>query len=36
MTQATQPQQRGILLSESALRQVKSLQDKQGKIYAYG
>ncbi|WP_341525102.1 iron-sulfur cluster assembly accessory protein [Nostoc sp. UHCC 0302] len=31
MTQATQPQQRGILLSESALRQVKLLQDKQGK-----
>ena len=30
MTQATQTQQRGILLSESALRQVKSLQDKQG------
>ena len=30
MTQATQTQQRGILLSEAALRQVKSLQDKQG------
>jgi iron-sulfur cluster assembly protein len=30
MTQATQTQQRGILLSVSALRQVKSLQDKQG------
>ncbi|MBD2343375.1 iron-sulfur cluster assembly accessory protein [Anabaena subtropica] len=30
MTQATQSQQRGILLSEAALRQVKSLQDKQG------
>ena len=31
MTQATQPQQRGILLSESALRQVKLLQERQGK-----
>jgi iron-sulfur cluster assembly protein len=30
MTQATQPQQRGIQLSESALRQVRSLRDKQG------
>ena len=30
MTQATQTQQRSILLSETALRQVKSLQDKQG------
>ncbi|BAZ86283.1 iron-sulfur cluster assembly accessory protein [Dolichospermum compactum] len=30
MTQATQTQQRGILLSDAALRQVKSLQDKQG------
>jgi iron-sulfur cluster assembly protein len=30
MTQATQSQQRGIQLSESALRQVKSLQQKQG------
>ncbi|MGM3306280.1 iron-sulfur cluster assembly accessory protein [Anabaena sp. WFMT] len=30
MTQATELQQRGILLSESALRQVKSLQGKQG------
>ena len=30
MTQATQTKQRGILLSEAALRQVKSLQDKQG------
>lgn len=30
MTQATQPQQRGILLSESALRQVTALRDKQG------
>ncbi|MBD2667433.1 iron-sulfur cluster assembly accessory protein [Richelia sinica FACHB-800] len=31
MTQATQPQQRGIIVTESALRQVLSLQDKQGK-----
>jgi iron-sulfur cluster assembly protein len=31
MTQATQPQQRGIQLSEAALSQVKSLQDRQGK-----
>jgi iron-sulfur cluster assembly protein len=31
MTQATQPQQRGIQLSEAALRQVKLLQEKQGK-----
>ncbi len=30
MTQATQSQQRGILLSESALGQVKLLRDKQG------
>lgn len=30
MTQAIQAQQRGILLSESALHQVKSLRDKQG------
>ena len=30
MTQATQSQQRGIQLSEAALRQVKSLQQKQG------
>ncbi len=30
MTQATQPGQRGILLSETALRQVKALQEKQG------
>jgi iron-sulfur cluster assembly protein len=30
MTQAIQPQQRGILLSEAALRQVKSLQERQG------
>jgi iron-sulfur cluster assembly protein len=30
MTQATEPQQRGILLSEAALSQVKSLRDKQG------
>jgi len=30
MTQTTQTQQRGILLSVSALQQVKSLQDKQG------
>jgi iron-sulfur cluster assembly protein len=30
MTQVTAPQQRGILLSESALRQVTSLRDKQG------
>jgi len=30
MTQATQSQQSGILLSEAALRQVKSLQEKQG------
>jgi iron-sulfur cluster assembly protein len=29
-TQETQPQQKGILLSESALRQVKLLQDRQG------
>lgn len=29
MTQATQPQQRGIQLSETALRQVKSLRDRQ-------
>lgn len=31
MTQATQSQQGGIQLSESALQQVKSLQRKQGK-----
>ncbi|WP_138501587.1 iron-sulfur cluster assembly accessory protein [Nostoc sp. PA-18-2419] len=31
MTQATELQQRGILLSETALRQVKFLQDRQGK-----
>ncbi|ACC79278.1 iron-sulfur cluster assembly accessory protein [Nostoc sp. UCD121] len=30
MTQAIQSQQRGILLSEAALHQVKSLRDKQG------
>lgn len=30
MTQATQSQQRGIQLSEAALRQVKFLQDQQG------
>ena len=30
MTQATQPQQRGIHLSEAALKQVKLLRDKQG------
>jgi iron-sulfur cluster assembly protein len=30
MTQATQPQQRGILLTEAALRQVLSLRDRQG------
>jgi iron-sulfur cluster assembly protein len=30
MTQATQSQQRGIQLSEAALRQVKSLQQQQG------
>ncbi|CEJ47159.1 HesB/IscA family protein [Umezakia ovalisporum] len=30
MTQATQPQERGIQLSQSALRQVKSLQQNQG------
>jgi iron-sulfur cluster assembly protein len=30
MTQVTQSQQRGIQLSEAALRQVKSLQEKQG------
>lgn len=30
MTQATQPQQRGIQLSEAALRQVKLLRDKHG------
>ncbi len=30
MTQATQTQERGILLSEAALRQVKSLQASQG------
>lgn len=31
ITQATQPQQRGIQLTESALRQVLLLRDKQGK-----
>jgi iron-sulfur cluster assembly protein len=31
MTQATQSQQRGILLTEAALRQVLSLQSKHGK-----
>ncbi|MDJ0736180.1 MAG: iron-sulfur cluster assembly accessory protein [Nostocaceae cyanobacterium] len=31
MTQATQSQQKGILLSAAALQQVKSLQEKQGK-----
>jgi len=31
MTQTTQAQQRGILLSTAALRQVLSLRDKQGK-----
>ncbi|MBE9054548.1 iron-sulfur cluster assembly accessory protein [Sphaerospermopsis sp. LEGE 08334] len=30
MTQATQTQESGIMLSEAALRQVKSLQAKQG------
>lgn len=30
MTQAIEAQQRGILLSETALHQVKSLRDKQG------
>ncbi|MGF1498668.1 MAG: HesB/IscA family protein [Elainellaceae cyanobacterium] len=30
MTQATQPQQRGILMSDSALKQVLALRDKQG------
>ncbi|MFM7368866.1 MAG: iron-sulfur cluster assembly accessory protein [Sphaerospermopsis kisseleviana] len=30
MTQAIQTQERGIMLSEAALRQVKSLQAKQG------
>ncbi|MBD2360910.1 MULTISPECIES: HesB/IscA family protein [unclassified Anabaena] len=30
MTQVTQSQQSGIQLSQAALRQVKSLQDKQG------
>ncbi|MBE9007593.1 iron-sulfur cluster assembly accessory protein [Fortiea sp. LEGE XX443] len=30
MTQATQPQQRSIQLSQAALRQVKLLQEKQG------
>ncbi len=30
MTQATQPQQKGILLSEAALQQVKLLRDQQG------
>ncbi len=33
MTQATKPQQRGIQLSEAALRQVKLLQDRQGKDF---
>lgn len=31
MTQATQAQQRGIQMTEAALRQVMSLRDKQGK-----
>ena len=31
MTQATQPQQRGIQLTESALKHVLALQEKQGK-----
>jgi len=31
MTQVTESQQRGIQLSEAALRQVKLLQEKQGK-----
>ncbi len=30
MTQATESQQKGILLSSAALQQVKSLQEKQG------
>jgi iron-sulfur cluster assembly protein len=30
MTQATQSQQQGIMLTEAALRQVKLLQEKQG------
>lgn len=30
MTSATQPQKQGILMSESALRQVRLLRDKQG------
>ncbi|HEY9904076.1 MAG TPA: iron-sulfur cluster assembly accessory protein [Candidatus Sericytochromatia bacterium] len=31
MTQATQPQQKGILLTESALKHVLALREKQGK-----
>lgn len=31
MTQATQPQQKGILLTENALKHVLALRDKQGK-----
>ena len=31
MTQATQPQQKGILLTETALKHVLALRDKQGK-----
>ncbi|HEY9620750.1 MAG TPA: iron-sulfur cluster assembly accessory protein [Crinalium sp.] len=31
MTQATQSQQRGILMTDAALRQVLSLKEKQGK-----
>jgi iron-sulfur cluster assembly protein len=31
MTQATQPQQRGILMSEAALKHVLELREKQGK-----
>lgn len=31
MTQATQPQQKGIILTEAALKHVLALQEKQGK-----
>ncbi len=30
MTQATQPQQRGILLTDAAIKQIVALRDKQG------
>ncbi|MCT7975763.1 HesB/IscA family protein [Laspinema olomoucense] len=30
MTQATQPQQRGILVTDSAIKHIKSLQSQQG------